>query len=604
MEGSSAALPCGGGTYGGATGLVEQAECTVCPAGAFCFAGSTAATSCSKGTYAAAEQSQLCDACPEGKYQGNEGASACTECGDGFTCPEGSVVQIPASCDPGTYLNVTLDVCVGCPTGSVCAGGASQPRPCARGGFCAANASQPTDCPAGRYGSKTGLSDAACSGECAQGYYCEVGSVSAKAAACEEGTYGGAPGLVAQADCTTCLVGHACPEGADAPEPCSPGSVASTAGLGACAKCGAGSFMNVSGQSVCFVCPAGSYCTEGAAAALPCPGGTFSGSGGLGASDQCSACPAGSFCFAGATEAAECSKGTYAASERSQLCAACPEGKYQNVEGAMACDVCEAGFTCPEGSVVQIPATCPPGTSLNVTLDVCVGCPVGSWCPGGQSGPVACSIGSFNPTPNASDTTACRSCEAAFDAMHLVTVRNGASGASRCVCDIEYFDAALTKDTRLCKLCTSQMLCNRSGLTLATVYLQPSRWRHSNRTDDIRICHAAGGTSACLGGDESGNDDGKGYCAHGHEGPRCEWCSDSSLFYDATTTSCNECGNLALFAVRQLVIPLAIVAAFIVLCLALVRVLGRSGFRGKSKILEELGRAKWMAARHFGLQAK
>ncbi len=69
----------------------------------------TAATSCSKGTYAAAEGSQLCDACPEGKYQGEEGASACIECGDGFTCPEGSVVQIPASCDAGTYLDAASD---------------------------------------------------------------------------------------------------------------------------------------------------------------------------------------------------------------------------------------------------------------------------------------------------------------------------------------------------------------------------------------------------------------------------------------------------------------------------------------------------------------
>ena len=106
MEGTSAALPCGGGTYGGATGLVEQAECTVCPAGTYCFAGSTAATSCSKGTYAAAEGSQLCDACPEGTYQGEEGASACSECDDGFTCPEGSVMQIPVSCEPGTYLEL------------------------------------------------------------------------------------------------------------------------------------------------------------------------------------------------------------------------------------------------------------------------------------------------------------------------------------------------------------------------------------------------------------------------------------------------------------------------------------------------------------------
>ena len=119
-----------------------------------------------------------------GKY-----AFHCVVCDAGFRCPEGSVVQIPASCDPGTYLNVTLDTCVGCPAGSMCVGGAAQPRPCSRGGFCVGNASESTDCPAGRYGSVTGLVDAACSGECDPGYYCEDGSMSATSVPCEAGRY-------------------------------------------------------------------------------------------------------------------------------------------------------------------------------------------------------------------------------------------------------------------------------------------------------------------------------------------------------------------------------------------------------------------------------
>ena len=87
-----------------------------------------------------------------------------------------------------------------------------------------AGVSQPTNCPAGRYGSVSGLSDAACSGECEQGYYCEAGSVSAKAAACAEGTYGGAAGLVAQAECTVCPVGTYCFAGSTAPTSCSKGT--------------------------------------------------------------------------------------------------------------------------------------------------------------------------------------------------------------------------------------------------------------------------------------------------------------------------------------------------------------------------------------------
>ena len=186
------------------------------------------------------------------------------------------------SFDAGTYLDSASDQCVVCPAGSVCAGGASPPRDCPRGGYCVAGVSQPEDCPAGRYGSETGLSDALCSGECMQGYYCEAGSVSAKAAACPEGSYGSATGLVEQAEC--------------------------------------------------IVCPAGTYC------------------------------------FAGSTAPTSCSKGTYAAAERSQLCDACPEGTYQGEEGASACSECDDGFTCPEGSVMQIPVSCEPGTCLGLYL--------------------------------------------------------------------------------------------------------------------------------------------------------------------------------------------------------------------------------------------
>ena len=125
-------------------------------------------------------------------------------------------MQIPASCDPGTYLNMTLELCVGCPAGSMCAGGASQSRACPRGGYCVANVSTSTDCPAGRYGDVTGLSDASCSGECEQGYWCPAGSVSAKAAPCEEGSYGNETGLVSQANCSSCPAGHACPEAEEA----------------------------------------------------------------------------------------------------------------------------------------------------------------------------------------------------------------------------------------------------------------------------------------------------------------------------------------------------------------------------------------------------
>ena len=510
-EGASAPLPCEGGTFSSRTGAQSTEDCSPCPAGTFCFAGSTTAVNCNKGTYAATERSQLCDACPEGKYQGDEGSSACNECDDGFTCPEGSVVQIPASCEPGTYLDSASDQCLGCPAGSVCAGGASPPRACPRGGYCVAGVSQPTDCPAGRYGSETGLSDVSCSGECVQGYYCEAGSVSSKAAACAEGSYGAGAGLVAQAECIVCPAGTYCFAGSTTPTSCSKGTYAAAEGSQLCDACPEGKYQGEEGASACiecgdgFTCPEGSvvqipascdagtyldsasdqclgcpagsvcvggaspprdcprggYCVAGVSQPEDCPAGRYGGETGLSnalcsgecaqgyyceagsvsakaaacaegsygaaaglvAQANCTVCPAGTYCFAGSNAATSCSKGTYAAAEGSQLCDACPEGKYQRDEGASACTECDDGFTCPEGSVVQIPASCEPGTYLNATLELCLGCPAGSMCAGGASQPRPCNRGAFclanvsQPTDcpagsyqNQKGKTACISC--------------------------------------------------------------------------------------------------------------------------------------------------------------------------------------------------
>ena len=212
---------------------------------------------------------------------------------------------------------------------------------------------------------------------------------------CAEGTYGSVPGLHSSSECDECPAGSSCPAGSVAPIPCSPGSAQPLVGQGSCVPCAAGSYQSESSAMVCLQCAAGSYCTEGAVAAAPCTGGTYSNAAGVGSRDGCTACPAGAFCFAGATAPTSCSRGTYAASERSQLCDACPEGKYQGAEGATACNQCDVGFMCPEGSVVQIPASCDPGTYLNATLELCLGCPAGSVCAGGALPPRPCDRGGY-----------------------------------------------------------------------------------------------------------------------------------------------------------------------------------------------------------------
>ena len=423
-EGASAALPCEGGTFSSQTGAHSNEDCTACPAGTFCFAGSTTPINCSKGTYAVSERSQLCDACPEGTYQGAEGATECETCGDGFMCPPGSSARIPASCAEGTFLRSSVtfrdqDDCEMCPVASWCPGGRTPPKPCSAGTFAdVIGLAQCVDCPAGTFQSKSGAS--ACD-QCTPGSYCEAAA--AAMSLCTEGRYGSAPGLRSSSECDECPAGSLCPAGSVAPTPCSPGSAQPLAGQGSCVPCAAGSYQGGSSATVCLQCAAGSYCTEGAVAAAPCTGGTYSKAAGLGSRDGCTACPAGAFCFAGVTAPTSCSRGTYAASERSQLCDACPEGKYQGAEGATVCNQCEAGFMCPEGSVVQIPASCDPGTYLNATVELCLGCPAGSVCAGGALPPRPCDRGGYcaanvsKPTEcpagsyqNLEGQTACKAC--------------------------------------------------------------------------------------------------------------------------------------------------------------------------------------------------
>ena len=254
-----------------------------------------------------------------------------------YVLPIGTLnMDYPFVCGPGIRGGNGLDsseqssaTCAGfCPAGFTCSGGAEgvEPVACKEAHYCPEGSSVPLPCPAG--------------------------------------TFGNASGLQAEHDCNNCPVGHFCGPGVSKPTTCSPGTVAPNENMAACIDCQAGTYQEEAGQTACGSCRPGLFCPVGASAPLPCEAGSYSAASALVAQAECTICPAGSFCFAGSTAATSCSKGTYAAAEGSQLCDACPEGKFQGEEGTSACIECGDGFTCPEGSVVQIPASCDAGTYL------------------------------------------------------------------------------------------------------------------------------------------------------------------------------------------------------------------------------------------------
>ena len=112
-----------------------------------------------------------------------------------------------------------------------------------------------------------------------------------------------------------------------------------------------------------------------------------------------------------------------------------------------------------------------------------------------------------------------------------------------------------------------------------------------NRTADIEICDSSGDTSPCLGGVD-------GKCAAGNEGPRCEVCSHPDRYYDASSATCKECGNVKRYAFKQLAVLLAIVVVLALLRLALLR-MPRLLARVSSRLAQLA-----VSVQHLGLQAK
>ena len=340
---------------------------------------------------------------------------------------------------------------------------------------------------------------------------------------------------------TPCSIGLLGGNGSDAREQAS----AKCAGL-----CPAGFFCAEEATVQPSLCPKGRYCPQGTATPLPCEAGTFGDAAGLSGADQCTPTSPGSYATAGSTTQTPCSPGTVAPNAGMGACDVCAPGTYQDAPGQLSCRDCGRG-------------------SYSANVLSCERCNVGEYCPARSVVGTPCPVGS-------------------------TTEGRGAGGPDECGCRTGTYDsAAAGAEERSCEPCNlNDVDCSRTGLTLATMPLLPARWRHSNRTASIYECDSSG----CPGGDWNGTSD--GYCAPGREGPRCEWCSDPSQYYDALTTTCEECGDMAGYALRQMAILLAIAVA-----LGLVRAVVLRAPRLLARTSRKLAQTA-MSMQQFGLQAK
>ena len=299
------------------------------------------------------------------------------------------------------------------------------------------------------------------------------------------------------------------------------------------------------------ICPKAHFCPEGTSVAQTCGKGTFSNATRLRSAAECTAVLSGYYATAGSTLPTPCAVGTAQPSAGMDSCVKCLKGTFQDKEGQSSCRICGAG-------------------SFSANVLSCEVCQVGEYCPEGSIVGKSCPIG-------------------------FTTEGRGAETSDECGCRVGTYDLiAAAGNESSCTPCDeSNMLCTRTGLTLATISLPPSRWRHSLYTAAIETCDSVDNISPCFGGVDSLK-----YCADGYEGPRCEWCSDSDRHYDATSATCKECGDVERYALQQLAVLLAIVAALALLHLALIRMP-----RLLAPVSSRLAQLA-ASAQQFGLQAK
>ncbi|OQS01038.1 hypothetical protein ACHHYP_01968, partial [Achlya hypogyna] len=268
-------LACTAGRYCNRTGSVNDTA-FACPAGSFCVTGATDAAPC-----------------PAGSYRPTTGGAAvtdCTECPAGYACPAGSLYPVvcqagfycPAGagnmtiCAPGYYCPFNSTAGVPCQAGYYCPTGAVNQTACGFGTYCPALASSPIPCPAGslsllRPSNTLYSSLAEACQRCPKGTYGNGANCStcSEGYVCLEGCTSPAPQNVTADHGYPCPAGYYCGNGTYQERPCPVGTFnPSTMGTSlneSCTPCPINTYQYETGQATCFPCSTSSNAALGSA---------------------------------------------------------------------------------------------------------------------------------------------------------------------------------------------------------------------------------------------------------------------------------------------------------------------------------------------------
>jgi len=245
---ASAFTLCAGGSYG----TLSSKECTQCPAGFFCPAGtlileinySPSYRSCPQGTYCPANSSAVTN-CPAGTYNSNFMSTSISDC---LSCPAGTFNIFSAQ--------ISIENCVRCQLGTICQEKSTIPLPCPSNYYCP----QPTTqnaCPIGTYNSGTNAISINSCLECSLGFFCSGNGQGQTP--CQAGSFSDKRG---SSKCEICPEGHYCQYGSSTSLPCQINYYAPKGSSG-CTPCANGEFTKDIGSSSCLICPSSKFTING-----------------------------------------------------------------------------------------------------------------------------------------------------------------------------------------------------------------------------------------------------------------------------------------------------------------------------------------------------
>ena len=497
-KGASAALPCKKGSYSSATNLASASECTETGVGHFAPTGSTQQTPCSPGTVASAEGMGTCLPCAAGSFMNVSGQSACLECPAGFVCAAQATAAVP--CKGGTFGGSSglrgVSDCEDAEPGFYAQAGSVAPTPCPPWGFCPGRrADQVNDVPGSipivipegrqtrtvtemveqainqtllelplqvKVADVQAFNDTAVRLRVANmlGLPLHVVSLSfgaprrrlslltARSRRLVELDFVVLDFVVTITDEPAVNITSANIIWTNQSKSLS--TLSAKLGIDVLDAPSPVVATQVTVQSatvsalVVVECPAGSWGANGEC--VPCSKGTYRPGDANGAG--CLECPAGTYQpFLGGSECTVCGAGNYSAN-------------------TLSCEPCQVGEYCPEDSAIGTP--CPLGSTTDgngaVNYDDC-GCPAGMF--------DTAAVGHRVQSPRS-----------------LLVIKQS---------DGKPLEFVLLRSEITCIPCSDDMLCSRTGLTLATVPLPPSRWRLSVTDRHIRTWDPLiGADPACL----------------------------------------------------------------------------------------------------------